>query len=85
MFHLIFSETSNSINGLAVFIDSKHFDNTVLVTMLMGDNKGMSNILSYIGNILNNQRVQILTKLSSLPSYDGLEKKLSFHLISKNI
>lgn len=51
----------------------------------MGDDKGMSNILSYIGNISNNQRVQILTKLISLPSYDGLEKKLSFHLVSKNI
>ena len=82
---IVFSEERNSINGLAVFTNSKHFDNTVLVTLLLGNNKGLSNILSYIGNILPNQRIQVLTNLMTLPSHDGLEKKLSFNLVSKNI
>jgi len=85
---IIFSEEDNSLHSLAVFIDSIHFEKTMLVTILMGDENRISDILSYIENISNQQkhkRIQILTNLKCLPQYDGLEKKLSFHLVSKDI
>ena len=83
---IIFSENNNTINGIAIFTESQHFKNTVIVTLLMGDDIGIQNLLSKILSISKQQnfkRIQILTKLKNLPEQMGLEKKLTFHLFEK--
>ena len=85
---IIFSEHDKTINGIAIFVESKHFENTVLVTILDGNDIGISNILSEILSISKQQkfkRIQILTKIKPLPHFSGLEHKLSFHLVEKNM
>ena len=85
---IIFSENNDTINGIAIFTESQHFENTVIVTLLMGDDSGIENLLSKILSISKQQnfkRIQILTKLKNLPKQIGLEKKLSFHLFEKNL
>lgn len=85
---IIFSEYNSTINGIAVFTESKHFEKTLLVTILDGNDVGISNILSEISSISKQQnfkRIQILTNLKSLPKFLGLEHKLSFNLVEKNL
>ena len=84
---IIFSQ-NDSVLSVAIYIDSKHFENTVIVTILTGNDDGIRNILQQIQSISlekNYTRIQILTKLTSLPSISGLEKKLSFHLVEKQL
>ena len=84
---IIFSQNENVLS-IAIYADSKHFANTVIVTILTGNDTGIRNILHEIQSISskkNYTRIQILTKLTSLPKFSGLEKKLSFHLVEKQL
>ena len=85
---IIFFENDDTINGIAIFTESQHFENTVIVTILMGNDVGIQNLLLKILSISKQQnfkRIQILTKLNNLPKQIGLEKKLLFHLFEKNL
>ena len=85
---ILFSIQNNKLNGIATFCESKHFEKTVLVTVLFGNNLGLSNIFSEILLISKQRkykRIQILTHLKSLPMFQGLEQKLSFNLVEKKL
>jgi len=82
---LIVSE-NDSINGFVILTESDHFEKTLMVTLYSGSKDVLREILSVIQNFsfLNNyKRIQILTKLTSIPKHEGLEKKLSFFLMEK--
>lgn len=85
---IIFSENNNSINSVAIFSDSKHFDKTFLVTLISEKNDGLGDILSYIQNFAytkNYKRVQILTKFTLLSNFPDLQFRLKFYLMKKKI
>lgn len=85
---IIFFENNNSSCTVAIFIDSKHFDKTLLVTLYSEKIEGLSEILSYIQNFAYTKkykRIQILTKLKLLPKFFGLQYRLKFYLMKKKI
>jgi len=73
---------------LAIFTDSKNFSNTLMVTLIFGNDFGIKKIFSFLQNLshkMNNKKIQILTQLENLPKCDGLEKRFSFNLMSKDL
>lgn len=85
---IIFFENNDSSCAVAIYFDSKHFDKTLLVTLYSEKIEGLSNILSYIQNfayVKKYKRIQILTKLKSLPKFFGLQYRLKFYLMKKKI
>jgi GNAT superfamily N-acetyltransferase len=85
---IIFFETNDSTDSVAIFSDSEHFDKTLLVTIISEKINGLNDIFSYIQNFAytkNYKRVQILTKSKSLPDFTGLQYRLKFHLMNKKI
>ena len=85
---ILYSEHKETINALAIFTNSDHFKNTLMLTLIFGNENGIKEILSYIQNYAaqtNIVRIQILTKLKNLPKINTLEKKLSFYLMKKEI
>ncbi len=84
---IIFFENNNSL-AVAIFSDSMHFDRTLLVTLVSEKTDGLNEIFSYLQNFgytNNYKRIQILTKLKSLPNFIGLQYRLKFHLMKKQI
>ena len=84
---IIFSKNKD-VDGLAVFTDSEHFEKTLLVTILYGNKNGIKNILQYIQNYAfknDHKRIQILTKIESIPEYIDLEHRLIFYLMEKKL
>lgn len=78
----------DKINSIAVLTDSEHFDSTLLVTLLTGKEIGIKKILQFIQNFAfkkEYKRIQILTKLKSLPALPDLEKRLIFYLMKKRL
>jgi len=74
--------------SLAIFSDSEHFDKTLIVTIIQGNHNGIRDIFHYIQNLAfqkNYKRIQILTKLNSLPNLDGLQRQLVFFLMKKEV
>lgn len=70
---------------VAILEDSEHFANTVIATLYSGSTKNTFNVISFLQNYgfeKKYQRLQILTK-ETLPNFEGLEHKLSFHLMQK--
>ena len=85
---ILYSEHKGTINALAIFTKSDHFKNTLMLTLVFGNENGLKEILSYLQNYAaqtNIIRIQILTKLKNLPKINTLEKKLSFYLMKKEI
>lgn len=85
---ILYSEHQGTITALAIFTKSDHFKNTLMLTLVFGNENGIKEILSYIQNYAaqtNIERIQILTKLKNLPKINTLEKKLSFYLMKKEI
>ena len=83
---ILVTEQNDIITGLAILYESDHFEKTLLITLVYGTPESISEILSYIQNLSsqkNFKRIQILTKISPLPSHDGLEKRFSFFLMKK--
>ena len=71
---------------IAIMCDSKHFDSTLLITILGGAVGEIKEILSYIQNLAlekKYRRVQILTKMNIVKSVESLEKRISFYLMKK--
>jgi len=78
----------DKIKSVAVLTDSDHFDSTLLVTLLSGKKIGLKKILQFIQNFAfkkKYKRIQILTKLKSLPTLPDLEKRLIFYLMKKKL
>ena len=70
---------------IAILEDSEHFKKTLIVTLFAGSEKNSVNVLSFLQNYgwkKNYQRIQILTK-ETLPEFNKMEKKISFHLMQK--
>ncbi len=83
---ILILEKNETLDGLAILTDSEHFEKTLMITLVSGTSEILYKILLYIQNfafIKNYKRIQILTKLESLPNHEGLEKKLSFFLMKK--
>ncbi len=77
---------NDTINGLAILTESDHFDKTLMVTLYSGNKYGLQEIFSFIQNFSfqnKYKRIQILTKLSSIPKHKGMEKRFSFFLMEK--
>ena len=78
----------DGITSLAIFSDSEHFDQTLIVTIIQGNHNGIRDIFYYLQNLAfqkNYKRIQILTKLNSLPNLDGLQRQLVFFLMKKEV
>jgi GNAT superfamily N-acetyltransferase/uncharacterized protein YfcZ (UPF0381/DUF406 family) len=85
---ILYSEHKGTINALAIFTKSDHFENTLMLTLVFGNENGIKEILAYLQNYaakINIERIQILTKLKDLPKINTLEKKFSFYLMKKEI
>ena len=70
---------------IAIIEDSEHFEKTLLVTLFAGSDYNSRNLILYLQNYgfeKNYERLQILTK-EPLPKIQGLEQKISFHLMQK--
>ena len=84
---ILFTEHNGNTESLAIFTESEHFDKTLILTIISGSESGLTKILAYIQNLAfqkNYKRIQILTT-HSLPKYEGLERRLSFYLMKKQI
>ena len=71
--------------SIAILEDSEHFPNTMIATLYSGSPENTSNVISFLQNYgfeKKYHRLQILTK-EILPDFEGLEHKLSFHLMQK--
>jgi len=81
---IIYSGNDND-KTLAILEDSEHFKNTLIATVYAGSQNNTVNVISYLQNYCfekNYQRLQILTR-ENLPDFEGLDLKISFHLMQK--
>ena len=84
---IIFIE-KNKKNTIAILTDSEHFDGTLMITLIDGTSNGIKDILSYLQKYSfkkNYKRVQILTKIKDIQNFEGLEKRLTFFLLQKDL
>ena len=82
------SEKNNIINGIAISLESDHFDKTIMITIVYGNEIGLENIIKYFQNFAlenNIERIQILSKIKDLPKKNNLEKKYTFCLLKKKL
>ena len=73
--------------SLSVLTESRHFDDTLIATLFSNNPKSTSEILSYLQNLCMEtkfERIQVLTK-EELPGHEGMEHKLTFHLLKKSL
>jgi len=85
---ILYSEHNGIINALGILTESKHFKNTLMFTLVFGNDLGIKEIFFYLQNHAsqkNIERIQILTKVKNLPEIKTLENKLSFYLMKKEI
>ena len=85
---IFINEKNNQINSIAILRESDHFERIILITLVFGNEEGLTNILKYFQNfgLENNcERIQILSKLDKIPKIYGLEKKISFCLLKKQL
>lgn len=71
--------------SVAILEESEHFEKTLIVTLFAGTEFNTKNVLLFLENFAfekNYKRIQILSK-ESIPSFNNLEHKLSFHLMQK--
>lgn len=83
--HMIFYSGIDQNLSFAISTDSEHFEKTLIVTLHSGSEQNTLNLLSYVENFAfenNYQRIQILTK-ETLPVFETLEHRISFHLMKK--
>lgn len=85
---IFYSEQDGIINAIAILRESDHFEKTLMITLVYGNEKGINDIIKYFQNLAtetDNERIQILTKLKNLPKINNLEKKFSFCLLKKQL
>ncbi|MDX1441859.1 MAG: GNAT family N-acetyltransferase [Nitrosopumilaceae archaeon] len=82
--NIIYSNiTSNP--SIAILGESEHFDKTLIVTLFAGSEYDTKNILLFLqhqGAEKNLKRIQVLSK-ESIFHFNGLEHRLTFHLLQK--
>ena len=84
---IIISKDQNRIDSLGIITESDHFEKTIMFTLIYTTKSGIKKILPYIQNLTYEkkfERIQILTT-KKLPSYYGLEKRLAFYHMTKNL
>ncbi|MEK6956882.1 MAG: hypothetical protein AABW74_03135, partial [Thermoproteota archaeon] len=84
---IIISKDQNRIDSLGIITESDHFEKTMLLTLVYATKTGIKKILHYVQNLTYEkkfERIQILTT-KKLPSYPGLEKRLAFYHMTKNL
>jgi GNAT superfamily N-acetyltransferase len=85
---VIISKDQNRIDSLGIITESDHFEKTMMLTLLYATKSGIKKILPYIQNLTYEKkfkRIQILTKMKKLPPCSGLEKRLVFYHMIKNL
>jgi len=85
---IFYSEQDSIINAVAILRESDHFEKTLMITLVYGNDEGIKDIIKYFQNLAtetNNDRIQILTKLKNFPKINNLEKKFSFCLLKKQL
>ena len=85
---IFYSEQDGKINAIAILLESDHFEKTLMITLVYGNEKGITDIIKYFQNFAketNNERIQILSKLKSIPKIKNLETKISFCLLKKQL
>ncbi|MEX0656901.1 MAG: GNAT family N-acetyltransferase [Nitrosopumilaceae archaeon] len=85
---IIMSKDQNCIDSLGIITESDHFAKTMVLTLIYTTKSGIRKILPYIQNLTYKkkfERIQILTKMRKLPAYSGLEKRLAFYHMTKNL
>ncbi len=85
---IFYSEYDGIINAVAILVESDHFENTVMITLVYGTEDGIKDIIKYFQNLAietGNERIQILTKMNNFPLINNLEKKYSFYLLTKQL
>lgn len=78
----------NNEYSVAVITVSKHFAKTMIVTLLFGNDSGITKLLNYskhIAKLQNFKRIQVLTKLNKINDFQNIEKRLSFYLMWKKL
>ena len=83
----IISKDQNRIDSLGIITESDHFEKTIMFTLIYTTKSGIKKILPYIQNLTYEKkfvRIQVLTT-KKLPSYPGLEKRLAFYHMTKNL
>ena len=86
--NIILCQKNQEIESGAIMTTSEHFEKTALVTITFGNQLGLKEIFSFLQNyfyVKNFKRIQILTYLDSFPKFEGLENKISFYLMKKNL
>lgn len=83
----IVKATINGNDSIAILCDSDHFDKTLIVTLYSSSDNATKQILLFLQSFgwkNNYERIQILSK-ESLPVFDSLEHRISFHLMKKSL
>lgn len=84
---IIISKDKDRIDSLGIITESDHFEKTMMLTLIYTTKSGIKKILPYIQNLTYAKkfvRIQVLTT-KKLPSYPGLEKRLAFYHMTKNL
>ncbi len=85
---IISTDDKDPLSVFSVLNYSQHFDKTLLVTIHNGNSSDLKKILQFLQNYGHEKklkRIQILTKLDSLPNMDCLKKRLLFYLMKKEL
>ena len=85
---IFYSEQDGIINAVAILLPSEHFEKTLMITLISGNEDGINNIIKYFQNFAlesDNERIQILTKINNFPKNNNLEKKYTFCLLEKQL
>ncbi len=85
---IFYSEKDSIVNAVAILRESDHFEKTLMITLVYGNERGINDIIKYLQNFAietDYERIQILTKLKNFPKIINLEKKFSFCLLKKQL
>ena len=81
-------EQNNEITAISIVRDSDHFEKTILITLISGNEISLKELLNYFQNYAketNCERIQVLSKLKNIPKIEDFEKKITFCLLKKQI
>ncbi len=85
---ILYTIHDHKINVLVIFSESEYFEKTLMLTLISDSVNGSNEIITYFQNYAidkNIKRIQILTKIKTLPKIENLDKKFSFYLMKKEI
>ena len=85
---ILYTIHDDKINALVIFTESEYFEKTLMLTLISDSVNGSNEIITYFQNYAidkNIKRIQILTKIKTLPKIENLDKKFSFYLMKKEI